>query len=60
MLEFIASFFLIVASFSVISIYMYFRLPELAIGNRSITPAVASFGLVFLLLATAGVLAFGS
>jgi hypothetical protein len=58
MFEFIASFFLIVASISIIAVYISFRVPAPNVGYPSKIPAVSSFGLAFLMLATAGALMF--
>ncbi|MCK9543201.1 MAG: hypothetical protein M0R03_14365 [Novosphingobium sp.] len=58
MLDFIATFFLIVASLSIVATYMYTRTPEPEIGYPAKAPAIYSFGLAFALLAAAGALMF--
>lgn len=60
MKEFIATFFLVVGALSIISTYVYFRAPEPFFQGSARTAAVGSFGLAFVMLATAGALMFAT
>jgi len=58
LLNFIATFFLIISSMLIVATYMRFRTPQPEPGISSGTSAIPAFGLAFAMLALAGMLVF--